>query len=119
MPDIKLAFEYSREHRTATIDNGVSSVIGDPYGALILLTLTRMDSKMLSEMLRPMPNGAFATIAGVAPEAENIRVLEFTAALRPNQAKQIVSVIQGALRTLTPAVRQQYGITDADLGPAA
>lgn len=107
----------SEGFRTAIVDNATSIIVGDPFGAQIYLTLTRMAGLSISEQVRIEDNGVLNTLP-TPPLSENVRMLEFTAALRPNHAKNLISAIQGALRAMSPEARKQYGITDADLGPA-
>jgi hypothetical protein len=114
--DIRIRHVRSEWYRSAIIDSGTSTIVGDPFGAQINLTLGRFDSQSQSEMIRVEDNGTMGTVANAIPEAETVRLLEFTAVMRPNQAKTLVIAIQNALRALTPEVRAQYGITDNDLG---
>ena len=115
--EVKIKHVHSEQHRTALIDNGVAVSIGDTFGVQIFLTLSRMDAVTLSETVRLEDNGGISLIEGTVPESENRRLLEFTAVIRPNHAKILISLLQNTLRRLPLNVRNQYGITDADLGP--
>jgi hypothetical protein len=93
------------------------AAIADKFGAQIVLSLSRIEAKSLSEKMHQHEGGGLSQIPGSKPESEVVRAIEFTGLLRPDHAKIIMQIIQRALRTLPLEKRQQYEITDADLGP--
>lgn len=108
---------YSPQHRAAVIDNGIATSISDPFGTVISLHLSRMDVRSISEPVAEVAGGGFSVLGGAVVETETQRLIEFTALLRPDQAKTLVVLIQNSLRVLPPDQRTKFGITDADIAP--
>jgi hypothetical protein len=109
---IRLKHERSPTCRSDLIDSVTISVLGDGARAVFNLSLNKMDVRTLDEEAILEDNGSITVVQGTTPRTEMVKVTEFIAQLRPDQALNIILTMQMALRRLPKATREQYGIKD-------
>jgi hypothetical protein len=94
------------------VDTAAIAVIGDAYGARINVSFTRMDMKLISQNVIKEGNQV-TSIPNNSPKAEPVKIVEFTAEMRPDQAFALLAALQNALGNLPEPVRRQFGMNDA------
>ena len=75
-----------------------------------------MENRAASEKARKEDNGAITLLPGVAPEAEVVRIIEFSAEMRPDQVMGLVAAMQTALSQIPADRRSRYNIPDDFIG---
>lgn len=110
--DVKIRHVYSPEFRTALIDNSLVTSLSDLISDRIVISLTRMENRSVSELARKEDNGAITILPGVTPETEFIKIVEFAAEMRPDQIFGLVGAIRAALARIPPERRKLYGIPE-------
>ena len=103
--DVKIRHVYSPEFRTALIDNSLVTSLSDLISDRIVISLTRMENRSVSELARKEDNGAITILPGITPETEFIKIVEFAAEMRPDQIFGLV----GAIGLLLLGYRQSVG----------
>jgi len=76
---------YSPHYRNAIIDTATVALIGDQIGERLAIALTRLDVRTISEKVTIEDNGGL-TMLNQTPDHEPVRIVEFTADMRPDQA---------------------------------
>ena len=114
--DIPLRHVYSSEFRTCLIDNAVVTTVSDSIGARIVISLTRMENRTTSEKARKEDNGAITLLPGITPDAELVRIIEFSADMRPDQVMGLVAAIQIAISKIPADQRSRYNIPNEFIG---
>jgi hypothetical protein len=103
----KLPHVRSPTHRTAVIDNSVTTTIEQPSGVRVLFSLTRTDVVTQYDLIERLPRGGFQIVPGGDVAQRFERVFEFTADLAPDQALTIVNNLLAGLQQLPQTRKQQ------------
>lgn len=99
-------------HRTAVIDNAVTTVLDQGSGVRVLFSLTRVEVLSKFDTIETLPNGGFKVIAGDTGQLIQ-RLFEFTADMAPDQAVMVVNNLLSGLQTLSQTRKAQYGLPDS------
>lgn len=113
--DYILKHVYSPLHRSAIIDNAIITMMTDRVGETVSVVLTRMDAHLVSETAIQQDDGAITLRSDNETQHEFIRSIEFTAMMRPDQAKNILASLKTSLRGLTDEQKKKYGITEKEV----
>ena len=105
----KLFHVRSASHRTAVIDNGITSLIQQGSGVRVLLSLTRLDVFTQWDNIEDFSGGTFRIIPG-DPGEKKERIIEFTADMAPDQALMVVNNILEAMSKLSEENKEKYGL---------
>lgn len=112
MADFRLRYEFSPQHHTAIIDHSYIVTMSDQISDRVSITLTRLTSRPIAEMARKYDDGRLEIRGGPDVEMEQVRIVEFTADMRPDQARALASAIEQGLQKLTPESRKRSGLGD-------
>jgi hypothetical protein len=114
--DIPVRHVYSSEFRTSLIDNAVVTILSDLISDRIVISLTRMENRTISEKARKEDSGAITLHPGVTPDGELVKIIEFSAEMRPDQVMGLVAAIRIAFSQIPADRRSRYNIPDEFIG---
>jgi hypothetical protein len=112
MAEIELKYERAATYSSATVDTAAIAIISDVYGARVNINFARMDSNIISETMIK-EGDQLTSIPNRLPKAELVKILEFTAVMRPDQAFALLVALRTPLGNLPEPVRRQFGMNDA------
>jgi len=94
------------------VDSAAVVAIADVCGARININFTRMDTKILSEPAM-IDGNRINLIPNVALKTEPVKVVVFTAEMRPDQALALLRALRISLGGLSEPIRRQFNLDDA------
>ena len=108
----ELKYERALTYTSATVDSAAVVAIADVCGARININFTRMDTKILSEPAM-IDGNRINLIPNVALKTEPVKVVVFTAEMRPDQALALLRALRISLGGLSEPIRRQFNLDDA------
>ena len=120
---VRIPHVQSILYRLAPIDSAIVTMMTDPLGTTLSLTMTRLDGLPSVEIVHGTAKvdatGVIVQGTGQSTfEGGLKKVQEFTAVLRPDRALEIAQVIIKNLAQLPPEEREKYHLPNFQSAPS-